>query len=61
MTIRELPVGGQHSLQGNICHVLVDVSPTVNSLPYCIEDTQIVLVKMKCKKMYKSVVFAENV
>ena len=38
----------------------VDVSPTVNSLPHCIEDTQTVLVKMK-HKSHKSVVFAENV
>ena len=61
MTIRELSVGGQHSLQGNIWHVPVDVSPTVNSLPLCLEDTQTALVKMKCKKSYISVAFAENV
>ena len=51
MTIKELPVGGQHSLQGNICHVPFDVSTTVNSLPCCLEDTQTVLVKMKRRKI----------
>ena len=33
MTIRELPMGGQKSLKGNVCHVPVEVFPTVNSLP----------------------------
>ena len=61
MTIRELPVGGQHSLHGNICHVAVNASLTFNSLPHCLEDTHKVLVKMKHKKPYKSVVFAENI
>ena len=31
MTIRELPMGGQKSLKGNICHIPVDVPPAVNT------------------------------
>ena len=31
MTIIELPIGGQQALKGSICHVPVDMSPTVNS------------------------------
>ena len=47
MTIRELPMGGQKSLKGNMCHIAVDVSPTINTLPHTLEETQTVSVKLK--------------
>ena len=31
MTLHELPVGDQKSIQGNICHVLVEVDTAVNN------------------------------
>ena len=34
MTIRKLSMGGQKLLKGNICHIPVDVSPTINSYPH---------------------------
>ena len=61
MTIIELPVGGQQALKGSICHVPVDISPTVNSLPHNLEDTERVSVKIKQKKIYKGAVFSENI
>ena len=32
MNVRECPVGGQKAIYGSICHVPVDVAPTVSSL-----------------------------
>ena len=61
MTIIELPVGGQQALKGSIYHVPVDISPTVNSLPHNLEDTERVSVKIKQKKIYKGAVFCENI
>ena len=61
MTIIELPVGGQQALKGSICHVPVDISPTVNSLPRNLEDIETVSVKIKQKKIYKGAVFSENI
>ena len=61
MTIMELPVGGQQALKGSICHVPVDISPTVNSLPHNLEDTETVSEKIKWKKIYKGAVFSENI
>ena len=61
MTIIELPVGGQQALKGSICHVPVDILPTVNSLPCNLEDTKRVSVKIKWKKIYKGAVFSENI
>ena len=60
MTIIELPVGGQQALKGSICHILVDISPTVNSLPHNLEDTETVSVKIKQKKIHKGG-FSENI
>ena len=39
MSILELTVGRQQALKGSICHVPVDISPTVNKLPCNLEDT----------------------
>ena len=53
----ELPVGGQQSLRGSICHVPVDISPAVNGLPHNAEDTETVSVKIKWKKYIKGQYF----
>ena len=61
MNVRECPVGGQKAIHGSICHVPVDVAPTVNSLPCDLEEKDTISVKIKCKRSYKHHVFAENI
>ena len=66
MTIRSLPVcglvsAGQKLLIGNVVHVANDVGTTVSTLPRMLDDMDIVAVKIKRKKTYKTVVFVENV
>ena len=66
MTIRSLPVcglvsAGQKLLIGNVVHVANDVGTTVNTLPRMLDDMDTVAVRIKRKKAYKTVVFAENV
>ena len=66
MTIRSLPVcglvsAGQKLLIGNVVHVANDVGTTVSTLPRMLDDMDTVAVKIKRKKAYKTVVFAENV
>ena len=39
----------------------IDISPTVNSLPCNLEDTETVSVKIKQKKIYTGAVFSENI
>ena len=58
--VREHPVGGQKAIYGSICHVPVDVAPTVSSLPHNMQETNTVSVKIKCKHSYKHHVLAEN-
>ena len=66
MTIRSLPVcglvsAGQKLLIGNVVHVANNVGSTVSSLPRMLDDMDTVAVRIKRKKSYKTVVFAENV
>ena len=66
MTIRSLPVcglvsAGQKLLIGNVVHVANDVGTTVSTLPRMLDDMDTVAVRIKRKKAYKTVVFAENV
>ena len=61
MSIQELPVALQKCLHGNVCHVPVEVSATVNNLPRTLNDMQTVSVKLKRKKQYHTSVFTENV
>ena len=61
MNVRERPVGGQKAIYGSICHVPVDVAPTVNSLPHNMQDTETISVKIKRKHSYKHHVLAENI
>ena len=66
MTIRSLPVcglisAGQKLLIGNVVHVANDVGTTVSTLPCMLDDMDTVAVRIKRKKTYKTVVFAENV
>ena len=42
---RELQMGGQQSVNRNICHITVDVAPTTNKLPHTLQDTQTISVK----------------
>ena len=39
MNVRERPVGRQKAIHGSICHVPVDVAPTVSSLPHNMQET----------------------
>ena len=48
-------------LIGNVVHVVNDVGTTVSTLPRMLDDMDTVAVKIKRKKAYKTVVFAENV
>ena len=61
MSVRELPVGFQICLQGDACHVPVEVSATVNNLPRTLDDMETVTVKLKGKKQYKTAAFTENI
>ena len=61
MNVREHPVGGQKAIYGSICHVPVDVAPTVSSLPCNMQETDTISVKIKCKQSYKHHVLAENI
>ena len=61
MTLKELLMGGQQSIKGNVCHVPVDVAPTINILPHTLQDTQTIFVKFKQKKSYKTASFTQNV
>ena len=45
----------------SICHVPVDVAPTVNSLPHDLEENDTISVKIKHKRSYKHHVLAENI
>ena len=49
MNVRECPVGGQKAIHGSICHVPVDVAPTVNSLPCHLEENDTISVKINVK------------
>ena len=61
MNVREHPVGGQKAIYGSICHVPVDVAPTVSSLPRNMQETDTMSVKIKRKHSYKHHVLAENI
>ena len=61
MNVRECPVGGQKAIYGSICHVPVDVAPTISSLPRNMQETDTISVKIKCKHSYKHHVLAENI
>ena len=61
MNVWEHPVGGQKAIHSSICHVPVDVAPTVKFLPYDLEENDSISVKIKCKRPYKHHVLAENI
>ena len=61
MNVREHPVGGQKAIHGSICHVPVDVAPTVNSLPCDLEENDTISVKIKHNRSYKHHILAENI
>ena len=51
MSILELPVGSQEALKGSMCHVPIDISPTVNKSPCNLEDTDTVSIKNKVEEV----------
>ena len=53
MQIRDLPVGGQRLLQGNIVNVSIDIAPMVSYLPRSISDTKTVVIVLKRELEYK--------
>ena len=61
MQIRELPVGGQKMVRGNVVNVPIDINKTVNSLPRNLSDIETVPVKLKRRLQYKRVEFVENI
>lgn len=61
MQLNELPRGGQYSITGNVVNVLVEIKPTIKSLPRNYKDSETVAVKLKRKICYKTAVATENI
>ena len=61
MLLRDHPVGGQTFVRGNFVNVPVDIAPTVNTLPRCLNESEIVTIKFKRKIQYKRCEFKENI
>ncbi|XP_061190534.1 uncharacterized protein LOC133198460 [Saccostrea echinata] len=61
MQIRELPIGGQMSVKGNVVNVPVDIQPTINALPRKMDEHVTIAVKLKKRLSHKSACFTENV
>ena len=53
MQVRELPSGGQLSIQGNVVNVPADVNSTVSVLPRPINESQTIPIKLKQRLGYK--------
>ena len=54
-------MGGHTRDLGNVVNVLVDVAPTVQTLPRTLSDTETLVVKYKRKLEYKKCEFRENI
>ena len=61
MLLRDSPVGGQTFVRGIFVNVLVDIAPTVNTLPRSLNDAETVTIKFKRKKQYKKCEFKETI
>ena len=61
MLLRDYPVGGQTFGRGKCIYVPVDIAPTVNTLPRCLNESEIVTIKLKRKIQYKRSEFKENI
>ena len=59
MLLRDHPVGGQTLVRGNFINVPVDIVPTVNTVPRCLNESEIVTIKFKRKIQYKRCEFKE--
>ena len=53
MQIRELPRGGQLSIDGNVVNVPSDVNSSVHTLPRLVSESQTIPIKLKRKLTYK--------
>ena len=61
INIRELPVGGQYSMRGGICHVPIEISPLVDKLPRTLNSEEVINIKIKRKLEYKHCYISENI
>ena len=61
MLLRDHSVGGQTFVRGNFVNVPVDIAPTVNTLPRCLNESEIVTIKFKRKIQYKRCEFKETI
>ena len=51
--LQDHSVGEQTFVRGNFVNVPVNIAPTVNTLPRCLNDAETVTIKYKRKKQYK--------
>ena len=61
MMLRDHPVGGQTFVRGNFINVPVNITPTVNTLPRSLNETETVAIKFKRKKQYKKCEYKETI
>ena len=61
MLIHQLLPGGQLSLSGSICHLLIEIGKIINTLPRTFDQYETISVKLKRRLCYKNTVFNENV
>ena len=60
MLLRDNPVGGQTFVRGNFIIVPVDIASKVNTLPRCLNESEIVTIKFKRKMQYKRCEFKKT-
>ena len=61
MQIRELPLGGQYCLKGNVINVPVDIQPTINCLPRPMDENFTVAIQLKKSCHIKKLILKGNV
>ena len=59
--LRDHPICRQTFSKGNMVNVPVNISPTINTLPRNISETNTIAIKFKRKKQYKHCEFHENI
>ena len=58
---KKLPRGGQYSLKGKVINVPVDIQPSINCIPWPMDENFTVAIQLSKKLSYKKVDFKENV